>query len=66
MAQIISLDDLVAEKAVEYANKIRAAAASADTEEDLRIASERALAFIEREAGIKLEGRHEYHVASGR
>ncbi|MFH1538874.1 MAG: N-6 DNA methylase, partial [bacterium] len=46
--------------------KIRAAAASADTEEDLRIASERALAFIEREAGIKLEGRHEYHVASGR
>lgn len=61
-----SLDELVSRKAVEFADQIRAAASMADKEEEIRIEAERQLAFIEREAGIKLEGRHEFTVASGR
>jgi len=37
----------------------------ADKEEDIRIAVERQLAFIERETDVKLEGKHEFTVASG-
>src|SRR5262249_38685046 len=44
----------------------RQAAQTANKEEEIRIAVERQLAFIEREAGIKLEGRHEFTLASGR
>ena len=61
-----SLDDLIAKKAVEYADQIKAAAAMAANEEEIRIESEKQLAFIQREAGIKLEGKHEFTVASGR
>lgn len=61
-----SLDDLIGPKAAEYADRIRAVAAKADKEEEIRIESERQLAFIQREAGIKLEGKHEFTVASGR
>jgi hypothetical protein len=61
-----SLDDIITTKAAEYADQIRAAAAIADKEEEIRIESEKQLAFIQKEAGIKLEGKHEYTVASGR
>jgi len=61
-----SLDSLVAKKAVEFADQIRAAAAMADKEEEIRIEVEKQLAFIQKEAGVKLEGRHEFTVASGR
>ena len=61
-----SLDDLIAKKAQEYADQIKAAAAMADKEEEIRIESEKQLAFIQRDAGIKLEGKHEFTVASGR
>jgi hypothetical protein len=66
MQRLHSLDDLIATKAAEYADRIKAAAAIADTEEDIRIESERQLAFIEKEAGVKLEGKHEVTIASGR
>jgi hypothetical protein len=61
-----SLDDLISKKAAEYADQIKAAAAMADKEEEIRIESEKQLAFIQKEAGIKLEGKHEFTVASGR
>jgi hypothetical protein len=61
-----SLDELISKKAEEFADQVRAAAAIADKEEEIRIAVERQLAFVEREAGIKLEGKHEFTVASGR
>ena len=61
-----SLDELIARKAAEFADQLRAVAAMADKEEEIRIATERQLAFIEREAGIELEGRHEFTVAKGR
>jgi hypothetical protein len=61
-----SLDELIANKAAEFADQIKAAAAMADKEEEIRIEAERQLAFIQKEAGIKLEGKHEYTVASGR
>src|SRR2546423_11115733 len=38
----------------------------ADKEEEIRIEAEKQLAFIQREAGVKLEGKHEFTVASGR
>jgi hypothetical protein len=60
-----SLDELISKKAVEFADQIRSAAAMADKEEEIRIAAERQLAFIERETNIKLEGKHEFTVASG-
>ncbi len=61
-----SLDALIARKAVQFAENLRQIAAMADKEEEIRIAVERELAFIEREAGIKLEARHEFTLASGR
>src|ERR1700693_3240612 len=66
MPKFESLDDLISKKAVEYADQIKAAAAMADKEEEIRIESEKQLAFIQKDAGIKLEGKHEYTVASGR
>jgi len=61
-----SLDDLIAKKAVEYADQVKAVAAMADKEEEIRIESEKQLAFIQQAAGIKLHGQHEFTVASGR
>lgn len=61
-----SLDELISRKAAEFADRISAAARAADKEEEIRIEAERQLAFIEREAGVRLEGRHEFTVASGR
>ena len=45
---------------------MKAVAATANKEEEIRIAVERQLAFIEKEAEITLEGKHEFTVASGR
>ena len=61
-----SLDDLISKKAVEFADQVGQAAAMAANEEEIRIEVERQLAFIEKAAGVKLEGRHEFTVASGR
>jgi SAM-dependent methyltransferase len=61
-----SLDELIANKAAEFADQIKAAAAMADKEEEIRIEAEKQLAFIQKEAGVKLEGKHEFTVASGR
>jgi hypothetical protein len=66
MPRLQSLDDLISKKAGEFADQIRAAASMATKEEEIRIEAERQLAFIEKEAGVKLEGRHEFTVASGR
>lgn len=66
MPKTESLDELIAQKAAEFADQIKAAAAMADKEEEIRIEAERQLAFIERATGIKLEGKHEFTVASGR
>jgi hypothetical protein len=61
-----SLDELIAKNAAEFADQIKAAAQMADKEEEIRIEAERQLAFIEKQTGIKLEGKHEFTVASGR
>jgi len=66
MKNLISLDDLIAKKAAEFSDQIKAAAAMARNEEEIRIESEKQLAFIQKDAGIKLEGKHEFTVASGR
>ncbi|HXG67212.1 MAG TPA: hypothetical protein VNO70_19065, partial [Blastocatellia bacterium] len=66
MAKMESLDELISKKAAEFADQIRAAAAMADKEEEIRIEVERQLAFIEKATGVRLEGKHEFTVASGR
>jgi hypothetical protein len=66
MAAHQSLDELISGKAEEFAEQIRNAAMLASKEEEIRIEVERQLAFIEREAGIKLEGKHEFTIARGR
>jgi len=66
MPQHESLDELVAHKAIEFANQIKAAAAMASNEEEIRIEVEKQLGFIQKETGIKLEGKQEFTVASGR
>src|SRR5712691_5836176 len=66
MPKTESLDELIAQKAEEFADQIKAAAAMTDKEEEIRIEAEKQLAFIQKEAGIKLEGKHEFTVASGR
>jgi hypothetical protein len=61
-----SLDELIGRKAAEFADQVRHAAGLAENEEEIRIEVERQLAFIEREAGIRLEGRQEVTIAHGR
>jgi len=62
----MKLDDLIAKRAKSYAERLTAAAGTATKEEAIRVASERELELIQGEAGIKLEGQHEFTVASGR
>jgi len=66
MPTVKSLDELIAGKAAEFADQVKKAAALADKEEEIRIEVEKQLAFIQREAGIELQGRHEFTVAKGR
>ncbi|MEX0802237.1 MAG: N-6 DNA methylase [Candidatus Binatia bacterium] len=61
-----SLDELISKKAEEFADQVRAAAGIADKEEEIRIEVEKQLAFVQKEAGVKLLGKHEFTVASGR
>jgi len=61
-----SLDQLIAQKATEFADHVNKAAALADKEEEIRIEVEKQLAFIEKEADIELHGKHEFTVARGR
>ena len=66
MPKTESLDELIAQRAAEFADQIRAAAVMADKEEEIRIEVEKQLAFIQKDAGVKLEGKHEFTVAQGR
>jgi Eco57I restriction-modification methylase len=66
MPKTESLDELIAQRAAEFADQIRAATVMADKEEEIRIEVEKQLAFIQKDAGVKLEGRHEFTVAQGR
>ncbi|MGB7533035.1 MAG: N-6 DNA methylase [Halobacteriota archaeon] len=61
-----SLDEIVKEQAVQFADQIQQAAQFAAKEEEIRIAAERALAVIQRETGITLRGRHEHTIGTGR
>jgi hypothetical protein len=61
-----SLDEIIAAEAPKFADQIRAIAATADKEEEIRIATEVQLGFIKKLAGITLEAKHECTVASGR
>ena len=66
MPTLASLNDLISKKAGEFAENVKAVAATASKEEEIRIEAERQLAFIEREAEVKLHGKHEFTLASGR
>lgn len=66
MPRTESLDNLISRKAAEFAEQVRRVARMADKEEEIRIATEKQLAFIQKEAAIELEGKHEFTVASGR
>ncbi len=61
-----SLDELIAGRAVEFADELKKTAAKAKKEEEIRIEAEKQLAFIQKEADIELEAEHEFTVASGR
>jgi len=61
-----SLDDVISKEAIAFANQIKQAADFAHNEEEIRVEVEKALSFIQREVGIKLEGRHEFTVGTGR
>ena len=61
-----SLDETISKHATIFAGRLKKAAASASKEEEIRIAAERRLALIEHEAGIKLSGKHEFTIGTGR
>lgn len=61
-----SMEEIVKEQAVQFADQIKQAAQFAEKEEEIRIEAERALAVIQKEAGITLRGRHEYTIGTGR
>jgi hypothetical protein len=62
---IMTLDDVIKQRAQIYATRLTLEASKAKKEEEIRIASEHELAFLQQAANIKLEGKHEYTVASG-
>jgi hypothetical protein len=61
-----SIDDLIRKYASRLSAKLLVVASHARTEEDVKIATENVLALFRSEAGITLEGKHEFTVASGR
>jgi isocitrate dehydrogenase kinase/phosphatase len=61
----IPLDDIIKQRAKLYAERLTLAVSKVKKEEEIRIASEHELAFLQETAGIKLEGKHEFTVASG-
>ncbi len=65
MSNSQSLDELISGKAAEFAELVRNAATLADNEEEIKMEVEKQLAFIQKEAGIKLDARYEFTVAQG-
>ena len=61
-----TLATIIEEAAKVFASAMNAAAAKAVTEADIRSAADRELLKVEQMAGITLEARHEFTVASGR
>jgi SAM-dependent methyltransferase len=59
------IDTIIKARADSFAASMQAAANKAVKEEEIRIACELQLALIQTEAGIKLEAKHEFTVASG-
>ena len=66
MAKQQSRDEEIGKRAPEFAEQVRHAAMVATKEEEIRIEVERQLAFLEKETGVRLEGKHEFTVAKGR
>src|ERR1700722_1668339 len=60
------LASIIEKASAEFAEKLTAAAKLAVTEADIRSAADRELFKVEQVAGIALEARHEFTVASGR
>jgi SAM-dependent methyltransferase len=60
------LSSIIETAAAAFAEALSAAAKSAHTEADIRSAADRELLKVEQAAGIRLEARHEFTVASGR
>lgn len=61
-----NLDEVVRSRAAAFASAVVAASKKARKEEEVRIAVVRELQTIEKEAGIELEGFHEFTLAKGR
>jgi DNA adenine methylase len=61
-----SLDELISRQAAEFAEHVRNAAALASNEEEIKMEVEKQLAFIQKEAGIKLDAKYEFTIAQGR
>jgi hypothetical protein len=61
-----TLATVIEDAAKAFSIAMNAAAAKADTEADIRSAADRQLLMVEQMAGITLEARHEFTVASGR
>jgi len=60
-----TLDEVIKKSAKVFAESLSSIAAKAKKEEEIRIATEHQLALLQHAAGIKLEGKHEFTVASG-
>lgn len=60
------LASIIEQASTAFAETLSAAAKTAATEADIRSAADRELLKVEQVAGIKLEARHEFTVASGR
>lgn len=61
----MQVETLIKARAISFASNLLKAADKAVKEEEIRIACETELALIQAEAGIKLEAKHEFTVASG-
>lgn len=66
MSLPLPIGELISLKAPDFANKVIEAASRAKNEAEVRFEVVKQLAFIEKEAGIELDVRHEFTVASGR
>jgi uncharacterized NAD(P)/FAD-binding protein YdhS len=62
----LSLDEKIKDQAEQFADQLTQAAQFAETEGDLRIEAEKALALIQRDTDVTLRGRHEHTIGTGR
>ena len=66
MQQVQTLDLLISKKSFEFVSIMKLACSKARSEEDIKMETEKQIAYLQKDAGISLDAKYEYTVATGR